>query len=285
MKRILIISLLFPLYTRAQTTDNIYNKVFFFRPFEVVSYSEIKKFNIKCIKYTFSKLNQVAEKDSNGKLVRKRNLITEHAYESFDSLGMMIGVNSKSCINSDIVKDNPPYTDETLNLLKNLNRKLKQNTDFRFHDTNTKSIIFYKKSSKTIVLKNYSDWHSNDVTYKYFLNDKHEFTQPKFDIEPWTFFLNDKGELKKDSIHIHGVLGCEEMNIVSNYKYNSRGKIIEKTSSDNRFIEKRKYNTLGNLSEISVNGKLYAKYYYENEKLIKIVFESKIGLNLVEIEY
>ena len=63
---------------------------------------------------------------------------------------MMIGVNSKSCINSDIAKDNPSYTDETLNLLKNLNRKLKQNTDFRFHDTITKSIIFTKSHQKLL---------------------------------------------------------------------------------------------------------------------------------------
>jgi hypothetical protein len=283
MKFLVFFCFLFPVSISAQVVDEIYTKLFFYRPFGRVTYSEIKKFKIKCIKYTSNRLGASPLVDSLGNRIRGLNLITEIHYESFDSLGMMNGLSRKNCPNNDSTSKDSWYSNEVLYLLKNLKNILRDKSELAFHDSIAKCVILFDKKSNSITLKNYSDWYSN-VAYTEFLNDKLEFEYPKFDKSAWTFFLNSEFELKKDSIVVEGVLGCEKFPLLSSYKYNSKGQVIEKVVA-NHYKETRIYNSQGDLSEVLTNGKLYAKYYYEKEKLLKIVFEGKVGLNLIEFEY
>lgn len=273
MYKLLLCFLLLPFYLPAQNpkkelTNRVYNKIFD-RQIELVSYQEIVDYGIKCIKYTSTEIdhtNIVIEEDSLGKRIYKRNLKTVYLYESFDSLGMLTSSSRRSCQNWTVPTTKVNYMPETIELLKNLEEGI---VSVNINDSIVNYTLLFDDSTSTIRI-----YTSETLSTNIYL----DFLAPEY------IQLNNKFEIIKDSFYMKGV-GCGDMNRGFYYNYNSKGQLLKMVGFGSSPYTFEYVYKNGCIAEIFLNDKPWAKYFYTNNRLEKIEFNQKYGLQRIEILY
>lgn len=285
MKLLLLFAFLFPLKSAAQLVDEIYNEIFD-RRFETISFHQISTYKIKCIKYTYNHIVLKPAKNNEGKIVRTYDTIPKYHFESFDSLGMLIHSSSKSCLQQKAQGNVPYYSQPTLdfiNLLKE--KKGLESKRFYFHDSIAKVFAVFNDSLNAITIYNFSSW--GNLLPKDYLQTASSLNESIKEIAvPWTFFIDEHYNLVKDSLssNLSKSTGCGSNILVSYYKYNAKGQVIKKESTKSSTIQIL-YDDQGRVDKILSYGYPIANFHYEKERLKFVKFNSKRGLNLIEIEY